>query len=96
MRNAFPILVGLSLVIAAGFAAASAQDAGPDLDLAEIRARAAEHAADAEALATSVKKKRMPSQKTRAPLSKRLSTIAQPMPRLRRRPRMPGRSISMA
>ena len=50
MRNAFPILVGLSLVIAAGFAAASAQDAGPDLDLAEIRARAAEHAAAAEAL----------------------------------------------
>ena len=57
MRNAFPILVGLSLVIAAGFAAASAQDAGPDLDLAEIRARAAEHAADAEALATSVRTK---------------------------------------
>jgi len=57
MRNAFPILVGLSLVIAAGFAAASAQDAGPDLDLAEIRARAAEHAVDAEALATSVRTK---------------------------------------
>ena len=57
MKNAFPALVGLSLVIAAGFAAASAQDAGPELDLAKIRARASEHSADAEALAISVRAK---------------------------------------
>ena len=55
MRNAFPLLVLISLATAAAFAAASAQDAQPDLDLAEVRARASEHAKDAEALATSVR-----------------------------------------
>lgn len=55
MRNAFPLLVVISLATAATFAAASAQDAGPELDLAEVRARASEHAQDAEALATSVR-----------------------------------------
>ena len=55
MRNAFHLLVLISLATAAAFAAASAQDSPPDLDLAEIRARASEHAQDAEALATSVR-----------------------------------------
>lgn len=55
MTNAFPLLVGISLVTAAAFAAVSAQESGSDLDLAAIRARAGEHAADAEALATSVR-----------------------------------------
>ena len=55
MRNAFPLLVLISLATAAAFAAASAQDAPPDLDLAQVRARASEHAQDAEALATSVR-----------------------------------------
>lgn len=57
MRNAFPLLVVISLATAAGFAAASAQDAAPELDLAQVRARASEHAQDAEALATSVRTK---------------------------------------
>ncbi len=57
MRNAFPLLVTISLATAAAFAAASAQDAPPDLDLSEVRARANEHARDAEALATSVRTK---------------------------------------
>ncbi|ALG61498.1 MULTISPECIES: type-F conjugative transfer system pilin assembly protein TrbC [Citromicrobium] len=55
MRNAFPLLVLISLATAAAFAAASAQDAPPELDLAQVRARASEHARDAEALATSVR-----------------------------------------
>ena len=57
MRNAFPLLVVISLATAAAFAAASAQERTPELDLAEIRARASEHSADAEALATSVRTK---------------------------------------
>ena len=57
MRNAFPLLVVISLATAAAFAAASAQESLPELDLAEIRARANEHSADAEALATSVRTK---------------------------------------
>ncbi len=55
MRNAFPLLVLISLATAAAFAAASAQDTPPELDLAQVRARASEHAQDAEALATSVR-----------------------------------------
>jgi conjugal transfer pilus assembly protein TrbC len=54
MRNPFHLLVIASLVIAAGFAAASAQDAAPELDIAQIRARAQEHREDAEALATTI------------------------------------------
>ncbi|WP_298300463.1 type-F conjugative transfer system pilin assembly protein TrbC [uncultured Erythrobacter sp.] len=57
MRHAFPLLAATSLAIAATFAVASAQDASPELDLAEIRARASEHTKDAEALATAVRSK---------------------------------------
>lgn len=56
MKHAFPLLVASSLAIAAAFAAA-AQDNTPDLDIAAIRARAQDHAADAEALASTVRKK---------------------------------------
>ncbi len=55
MTNAFPLIVGISLATAAAFAAVSAQESDPVLDLEAIRARANEHAADAEALATSVR-----------------------------------------
>lgn len=57
MRHAFPLLAVTSLVIAASVAVASAQDDSPELDLADIRARANEHAQDAEALANSVRTK---------------------------------------
>ncbi|UAB78952.1 type-F conjugative transfer system pilin assembly protein TrbC [Erythrobacter sp. SCSIO 43205] len=57
MRNAFPLFAITSLAIAASVAVASAQDASPQLDLAEIRARANEHSQDAEALANSVRTK---------------------------------------
>lgn len=55
MTNAFPLIVGISLATAAAFAAVSAQESDPALDLAAIRARAGEHTADAAALATSVR-----------------------------------------
>jgi len=55
MNNAFPLLVGISLATAVAFAAVSAQESAHGLDLEAIRARASEHAADAEALATSVR-----------------------------------------
>ena len=55
MKNAFPLLVGISLALAAAFAAVSAQESALELDLAAIRARASEQAADAEALAASVR-----------------------------------------
>lgn len=55
MKNAFPLIVGISLATAAAFAAVSAQESEPGLDLETIRARAGEHAADAEALATNVR-----------------------------------------
>ena len=55
MKNPFHLLVFASVGIAAAFAAASAQDSEPELDLARIRDRAAEHAPDAEALATTVR-----------------------------------------
>lgn len=55
MKHAFPLLALASLATAALFAAASAQDGAPELDLAQIRARAGKHTADAEALAASVR-----------------------------------------
>ena len=55
MKHAFPLLVVISLVTAAGFAAVAAQDTGPELDLEQIRARAGEFTEDAEALATIVR-----------------------------------------
>jgi conjugal transfer pilus assembly protein TrbC len=55
MKNAFPLTVGISLATAAAFAAVSAQESYPGLDLEAIRARAGEHTADAEALATNVR-----------------------------------------
>lgn len=57
MKHAFPLLALASLAAAAMFAAASAQDGASELDLADIRARAAKHTADAEALASSVRAK---------------------------------------
>lgn len=57
MRHAFPLFAITCLAIAATVAVASAQDASPELDLAEIRARANEHTGDAEALANSVRTK---------------------------------------
>ena len=57
MRYAFPLLTITSLAIAATVAVASAQDASPELDLDQIRARASEHTQDAEALANSVRTK---------------------------------------
>lgn len=55
MKHAFPLLVAIALMTAAGFAAVAAQDTGPELDLEQIRARAGEFTEDAEALATSVR-----------------------------------------
>ena len=55
MKHTFPLLVAISLLTAAGFAAVAAQDSDPELDLEEIRARAGEFTEDAEALATSVR-----------------------------------------
>ena len=55
MKHTFPLLVAISLLTAAGFAAVAAQDTGPELDLEEIRARADEFTEDAEALATTVR-----------------------------------------
>ena len=57
MKHGFPLFAITSLAIAATVAVASAQDASPELDLAEIRARASEHTNDAEALATAVRSK---------------------------------------
>ncbi len=57
MRHAFSLFAITSIAIAATVAVASAQDASPELDLAEIRARASEHMKDAEALATAVRTK---------------------------------------
>ena len=57
MRHAFSLFAITSIAIAATVAVASAQDASPELDLAEIRARASEHTKDAEALATAVRTK---------------------------------------
>ena len=55
MKHTFPLLVAISLLTAAGFAAVAAQDTDPELDLEEIRTRASEFAEDAEALATNVR-----------------------------------------
>jgi len=55
MKHTFPLLVAISLLTAAGFAAVAAQDTDSELDLEEIRARAGEFTEDAEALATSVR-----------------------------------------
>ena len=55
MKHTFPLLVAISLLTAAGFAAVAAQDTDPELDLEQIRARANEFTEDAEALATSVR-----------------------------------------
>lgn len=57
MKHGFPLFAITSLAIAATVAVASAQDASPELDLAEIRARASEHTNDAEALANAVRTK---------------------------------------
>jgi conjugal transfer pilus assembly protein TrbC len=57
MRHAFSLLAITSLATAATFSVASAQDTSPELDLAEIRARANEYTKDAEALATAVRTK---------------------------------------
>jgi conjugal transfer pilus assembly protein TrbC len=57
MRNTFLLFAAICFFIAGVFAAASAQDVPGDLDLGAIRARASEHAADAEALARSVRKR---------------------------------------
>ncbi|VVT00653.1 type-F conjugative transfer system pilin assembly protein TrbC [Erythrobacter sp. EC-HK427] len=59
MKNTFHLLVFVSLVTAAGFAAVAAQerdpDTDPDLDIEAIRARAGEFTQDAEALADTVR-----------------------------------------
>ncbi|MEO0688693.1 MAG: type-F conjugative transfer system pilin assembly protein TrbC [Pseudomonadota bacterium] len=57
MKHAFPLFAVTCLAIAATVAVASAQDASPELDLAQIRESANEHAGDAEALATAVRTK---------------------------------------